>query len=314
MTFQDMRSCAARQFCSDYRMAYQWVTCLSLLVLILMLECALEPISILLIEDSLADARLFLEALALGDLSEAKIIHEMTFAAALERLREEQIDVIVLDLYLPDSTGTSMVEAISALDSSVPILVVTGQLDEAAAGEALRFGAQDYLLKEELSTSLLTRAIQYAIERKRVQTKIYEKRREEGDEDYLSVLEAMGSATAMRVSRKYMASSPLKESKPAIFDEFSREYEALLHASLEAKAFKSGSEQKRITESILALANKLGYELAGPRDLVDVHRKVLLRVRDQSNAKTEFIVDEGRLLLIQLMGFLTSYYRTRSMG
>jgi CheY-like chemotaxis protein len=83
---------------------------------------------------------------------------------------ESQPDVVLLDLNLPDSQGISTVEKIMQHAAHVPVLVLTGSDDERLALEAVRSGAQDYIVKGQMDSSTLSRAMRYAIERHDVLT------------------------------------------------------------------------------------------------------------------------------------------------
>ena len=86
----------------------------------------------------------------------------------LDRLAAGGIDAILLDLGLPDSQGLSTFERIDEATKQVPILILTAFKDDALALEAVRRGAQDYLIKGKVDAALLVRAITYAIERKKL--------------------------------------------------------------------------------------------------------------------------------------------------
>src|SRR5258706_8175045 len=85
----------------------------------------------------------------------------------LDRLRGRDVDAVILDLNLPDSHGLQSLRAIRNQNPELPIIVLTAIEDESAALQALREGAQDYLLKSEISSNMLVRAIRFAMERKR---------------------------------------------------------------------------------------------------------------------------------------------------
>lgn len=133
-----------------------------------------EQIAILLIEDNPGDARLIREALfEKAQDHPATIPFKLTvvdrLSAGLAVLAQGNPDVILLDLSLPDSEGLSTLLSISAKAPTLPVIVMTGLDDETVAVRALQSGAQDYLIKDELDSSLLVRAIRYAIERKRAE-------------------------------------------------------------------------------------------------------------------------------------------------
>ena len=124
---------------------------------------------ILLIEDSPGDARLIQEVL-----SEAPSVpHELEcvdrLSKGLERLAVGDIDLLLLDLGLPDSQGLDTVSKVCAQAPAVPIVVLTGLYDETLGIEALRLGAQDYLLKADAQSKELWRVMRYAEERKRAE-------------------------------------------------------------------------------------------------------------------------------------------------
>ncbi|HUS05293.1 MAG TPA: PAS domain S-box protein [Bryobacteraceae bacterium] len=126
-----------------------------------------ERISVLLVEDNPGDARLMREAVREAEGSNIRLTHEDTLAKALARLEAERFDIIMLDLSLPDADGLETLVTAHSHSPSVPIVVLTGLDDEALAVRALREGAQDYLVKGQVTSHLLVRAMRYATERKR---------------------------------------------------------------------------------------------------------------------------------------------------
>ncbi|GAC1618974.1 MAG: hypothetical protein PVS2B2_04350 [Candidatus Acidiferrum sp.] len=130
-------------------------------------------IKILLIEDNPGDVRLFKEALQEAYASKFELVHHELFGAALVYLTKENPDVVVLDLGLPDAHGIEVVQKAHAAAPKVALVVLTAVNDEALGLEALQEGAQDYLVKGHLDASLLSRALRYAMERKRVQLQVF---------------------------------------------------------------------------------------------------------------------------------------------
>jgi signal transduction histidine kinase len=123
-----------------------------------------------LVEDNPGDARLYQELLADSRDAAFEVVRADRLSAAIQRLSEETFDVILLDLGLPDSHGTDTITALEKVCAGVPIVVLTGLGDEAVGRQALYKGAQDYLVKGQADTELLSRSIRYAVERKRGQT------------------------------------------------------------------------------------------------------------------------------------------------
>ncbi len=126
-------------------------------------------INLLLIEDNPGDARLIQEYLRDVKNVEFSFQHADRLAAGLEILESSDIQVILLDLKLPDSTGLGSLEKIFNVAPHVPIVVLTGLNDETTAIKAVQKGAQDYLVKDKVESNLLVRSVRYAIERKRAE-------------------------------------------------------------------------------------------------------------------------------------------------
>src|SRR6185503_3361558 len=131
-----------------------------------------ESLHILIVEDDSGDARMIQEHLRDGMQDPFISTCVFTVAEAIEQLRAMRFDVILLDLNLPDSNGLETFLKIQAQAPSTPLLILTGQDAQALALQAVKAGAHDYILKRELASSLLARAIRYAIERHRLQTEL----------------------------------------------------------------------------------------------------------------------------------------------
>ncbi|AVM72715.1 EAL domain-containing protein [Magnetospirillum gryphiswaldense] len=121
--------------------------------------------TVLVVEDNPGDARL-VELYLLEDItSPFRVLKAELLSAALGLLDANIIDVVLLDLSLPDSFGMDTLDRLRAAHPLVPVVVLTGTNDEALALQALRQGAQDYLVKGQGDGNLVRRAIFYAIER-----------------------------------------------------------------------------------------------------------------------------------------------------
>jgi two-component system sensor histidine kinase UhpB len=121
---------------------------------------------LLLIEDNPADASLIRVILRKAPAGAFQIQHAARLAAALECLRQEPFDLVLLDLGLPDSQGMETLTRVQAAGAKLPIVALTGLDDPAFAVEVVRAGAQDYLVKGKFDSDLLVRTMRYAVERK----------------------------------------------------------------------------------------------------------------------------------------------------
>jgi diguanylate cyclase (GGDEF)-like protein/PAS domain S-box-containing protein len=125
---------------------------------------------VLLVEDNPGDARLVEILLAeVGSSSGFEVSQAGRLDEALESLDRSDFDVILLDLSLPDSSGLETVDRMRAAVSQVPVVVLSGQDDEAVALQAVQSGAQDYLIKGQGDGELIARSIRYAIERQQAE-------------------------------------------------------------------------------------------------------------------------------------------------
>lgn len=96
------------------------------------------------------------------------VTHAGTLADGLAKLSEGDVDLILLDLSLPDAHGLETLELVREQERDVPVVILTGMNDEELAVTAMQAGAQDYLVKDQINTQLLTRTIRYSIERHRL--------------------------------------------------------------------------------------------------------------------------------------------------
>ena len=127
-----------------------------------------SPIKVLLLEDDPADARLVGQMLRRVKTPPFEVTVVGRLAQAVERLSDggEFFDVVLADLGVPDSAGIATLDALTQAAPSLPVVVLTGNDDDAIALEALKRGAQDYLVKGLGDAFILSRVVRYAIERK----------------------------------------------------------------------------------------------------------------------------------------------------
>ncbi|GEM_PF-3130307 len=129
---------------------------------------------VLLVEDSPIDVRLVQLMLRKAEflLSGVDLVAVGTLEEALACVRRQRFDVTLLDLSLPDSSGLSTLRQLQSVQPTIPVVVLTATGDEQAGVDALRLGAQDYLIKGEISPTLLVRSMRYAIERKQAELRL----------------------------------------------------------------------------------------------------------------------------------------------
>jgi serine phosphatase RsbU (regulator of sigma subunit) len=122
----------------------------------------------MLVEDDRADALLVEELIA--DLAvDIRLVWVQSVADAERELTAGRPDCILLDLNLPDATGIDALDGIAKRDATIPVVVLTGLVDEHFGVSAVASGAQDYLVKGRVDSEILRRSLLYAIERKRAE-------------------------------------------------------------------------------------------------------------------------------------------------
>jgi diguanylate cyclase (GGDEF)-like protein/PAS domain S-box-containing protein len=133
-----------------------------------------KPIKVLLlVEDNLGDARSLREMLNQRHLTGTEVCHVTTMSDAESHLGSHVVDIIVLDLGLPDAQGLEAIRRTHTAAPRIPLVVLTGLDDESLAAQALQEGAQDYLLKGQIDSRGLLRSLRYSIERKLMEEALF---------------------------------------------------------------------------------------------------------------------------------------------
>jgi signal transduction histidine kinase len=124
-----------------------------------------KSLQVLLVEDNAGDARLLREMLREEKPDSFKLTHLFRMHEAEIQLARGGVDIVLLDMGLPDAHGLDTVRRAHTAAPHVPIIVLTGLDDEELAAEAMKEGAQDYLIKGQIENRALPRVLRYAIER-----------------------------------------------------------------------------------------------------------------------------------------------------
>lgn len=253
-----------------------------------------ESLSVLLVEDDPTDTALF-RAL-LGHTPSFEQRHADCLADAITLVGSEEIGAVVLDLGLPDSDPSETYVRLRDAAPLVPVIVLTGHDDDSLALDALAQGAQDFLVKTEVTEALLAKAIRYAVERQRAVARQMRQRVQE--------LEAFESLAPVALSGD---ESGLASSSPDEFDDLVLTYDHLLGRAVEVTDEAGAAE---LSAGLDGLAIRLATLRATPPDLAIVHASALSK-RQTDLGPEEFRTheDAARLLLLRLTGALANRYR-----
>ena len=155
-------------------------------------------------------------------------------------------------------------------------------------------------MKGQVDGNLLVRAMRYAMERQQRQVQLAREVRS---------LERLSRRPSTTVTAELYGVAPLRESMPDMFNTLARRYGGLLDLALEQRAYRV---EHNISERLRSLAERVGFLKAGPRDVVEVHTNALKTKTDKvTPQKAQAYAEEGRLMILELMGYLVSYYRNR---
>ena len=128
-----------------------------------------KAMRVLVVEDNAGDARLLREMFEKERPGAFVVTHLSRMSEAVIHLAKGEADIVLLDLGLPDAYGLESVRRAHAAAPRIPLIVLTSLDDEALAAEAMKEGAQDYLIKGQIENRALPRALRHAIDRHRIQ-------------------------------------------------------------------------------------------------------------------------------------------------
>ena len=177
-----------------------------------------SAIRVLVIEDYPEYAELVGSILSKSQQPKFEVMTAENLDAGLGLLASEKPDVILLDMTLPDSSGMSTLRKAMAAAPDLPIVMMTGHNDERLVTKALHEGAQDYLIKGQYEIALLSRAIHYAIERKRGQMAL-----RASDDRFKQMIEKNADPIII-IDDRHM----VRFANPAVADLFGREQDELV--------------------------------------------------------------------------------------
>lgn len=255
---------------------------------------------ILLVEDNAADAALVSDYLAPDRGDSYTVHHASLLEEGFQILTSLDVDTVLLDLYLPDSVGMEGVAAIRQKVGDVPIVVLTGLSDEALAIECIDAGAQDYLFKDDLNPTVLKRAIEYALARRR-EAEVRELRHTLSRYRWLASGNSVTSVTARNAGV-----GPMRESLPAEYQNFVNSYTRLMRTYVDT----GGDAPSRVRSAMQILVTRIGDGGGGPKDLIDMHTEALDAYGKAADPhRHQGVIVEGRLFALEMMGLLVEYYR-----
>jgi CheY-like chemotaxis protein len=228
----------------------------------------------------------------------------------LRLARQERPDLILLDVMLPDISGIEVCRQIKADPelASIFVLHISGiEISPDSQADGLESGADIYLTKPVQYRKLLAQMQAFLRIKNDVNSVMLDQQKRE-----LDSLERLSSSPRASVAAELYGAPPLRKALPESFEKLVQLYGDLLDLALQQRAYRV---EHNIPEWLHAIVDQLGFLKAGPRDVVDIHRTALKRKAAGANLlKAQAYVEEGRMRLVELMGYLVSYYRNQSLG
>lgn len=226
---------------------------------------------------------------------------------ACSQLGQSCFDLVLIDFSLPTCEGIHTFNKIHAKAPELPIIILSSFEDSGSAIEAVRLGAQDYLVKGQIDSRLLVRSIRYAIERQRWRLTSQSEHWQHQQERELSLLEQLTSYQATVIASKLYCNLPLEKTVSEEFQRLVEHYEQLLNLAMDQRQYRVTHS---IAEQMRGIAQQLGFLKASPRDVIALHTMAIKpKIAQMSSGKAEAYMEEARIMVLQLMGYLASYYR-----
>jgi DNA-binding response OmpR family regulator len=267
----------------------------------------MRNIKILCVEDNPGDARLIKELLGDDPSKGYEFFHFESLDKFEASSKDLEFDVVLLDLSLGDSSGIDTFERMFSMLFETPIIVLTGLKDEALAEKTIQLGAQDYLIKDDINTALLTRSLRYAIDRYHLSVELAKAKQLDSQQREIENFDRIPKSSRSRISEQLLGIKSLREYSSIAFNEFSLELSDILEKAVEAKMYKTNYD---ISTILRDFADKLGHSYAGPQDVVELYSVTLKeKIKSSSYETSQVYLEEGRLVILMLMGYLVAFYR-----
>jgi len=239
---------------------------------------------VLIVEDNAMDLSLIATMLRHRD-GGFEVVHATRLSEAEERFKKARFDAVISDLTLPDSQGLTTFSRLNAAAGNSPIIVISGTDDEELALKAVREGAQDYLVKGRFDAQSLRRALNYAIERQRIEQVLSESERHyrhllESITDYTyavklkegEIVELTHSPSCVSVTgytaEQYHAEPRLwlrmvhREDQQAVTEQGARARQGEIQPPLEHRLFHKNGELRWVRHTVVPRRDEHGNVIA----------------------------------------------------
>lgn len=269
-----------------------------------------NKITILLIEDNDDDATYFEELLKESPSFQYAIVCYTSLCQTLEQIDSITFDIVISDLSLPDARGLDILHSLKQDLIKTPIVVLTGLDDEKTAIEAVRNGAQDYLVKSSLNSDMLIRTIRYALERNNLQTQLNEARiRQMHEKEYIKIEELfLGRIVTMSSSQITTHHRNLEQSA-----ELKMLTDHLWSIIQNNVSRSNPSPWSVISNNIKSVSDRLFALSAGSRETLFLVKYLFkYKIEKLPVDQWQNYIDDIRMILIELLCNLVTAYQHKN--
>ncbi len=230
---------------------------------------------------------------------------------ALQTLAENSFDVVILALDIAQEKDLFPLLQIREHFSQIPIILINKNEIEFLVIRAFQAGADSCLYSQTLDGKLLMYEIRLLLERQQYRLRLEQTQQQKRQQQEFEELEHLAESKTHITAKMYGATA-IKDSIPEIFTEISREYGKLLDLALEQRAYRVEYD---ISGQLRTMADKLGFLKASPKDIIELHTITIKKKNENVTlAKSQAYVTEGRIMVLELMGYLVSFYRKYYIG
>lgn len=255
--------------------------------------------TLLLVEDNLADRIYFKKLLSTTIFKDWMIVEHSSLKDTIEKSSNLDPYVILLDLTLPDSTGHSSFTTLKKNFQKSPIIVLTGTNDLQLATELIKLGAQDYLLKDEINSSLLEKSIDYAIERHKLKIEhsrfndlLIDSVMEAEDTERARIAKELHDGIVQGLTVLSMKFGLLRSRPNRQSDEFTKEFdkciEVLKNTIKETRDISHSLMPQSITQQ--GLVESLEELIQNLKDITNIEYQVNLRIDNEPSDRLKLAI------------------------
>jgi FixJ family two-component response regulator len=262
---------------------------------------------VLVVDDDVAVARLLEESLQPTFRTRAVT----SPAAALELLANEQVAIVLADQRMPGMDGLTLLTEVRHRQPTAVGVLITGHADVQGAIHAINSARVLGFLTKPWEERELLLVMQRALEAHQALLQL--NRASQQPEYELRRYEAFSAGgSQVPVTARRFGAGPLREMLPDDFRDLTLRYAEILTQAIDQRTYKV---DHHTGDALHDLADRLGAHGAGPRDVVDLHvAAIRQRLGEPGGEQGAALIDEGRLLVLELMGRMVTYYRNYTLG